>query len=76
MDFPNAGAIMTDTRKDIAIPKAVSIKKELYDKACMKADELGLSFSQLVCILLKKEIKNKEDFILQRETEEEDLSKF
>lgn len=67
---------MIDTRKDIAVPKAVSIKKGLYDKACNKADELGLSFSQLVCILLKKEIKNKEDFILKRDTQEEDLSKF
>lgn len=52
--------------KDYALPKAVSIKKELYDEAMRKADSLGLSFSQLVTVLLKKEMNNKGDFTIQQ----------
>ena len=62
--------------KELAVPKAVSIKNELYTKAQKKADDLGLSFSQFVCMLLKKELKNKEEFTIPTDKEEVDLSKF
>lgn len=59
--------------KDYALPKAVSIKKELYDEAMKKADSLGLSFSQLVTTLLRKEMENKGDFTIKHQkTEKKD----
>ena len=62
--------------KELAVPKAVSIKKDLYQKAMKQADDLGISFSQLVCILLKKELKNKGEFTIPSKSDDVDLSKF
>jgi antitoxin component of RelBE/YafQ-DinJ toxin-antitoxin module len=60
--------------KDYALPKAVSIKKELYDEAMKKADSLGLSFSQLVTVLLKKEMQSKGDFTIPKSKEKDGFS--
>ena len=40
-----------------------------------QADDLGISFSQLVCILLK-ELKNKGEFTIPSKSDDVDLSKF
>ena len=61
---------------DLAVPKAVSIKKDLYLKATKQAESLNLSFSQYVCILLRKELKNKEGLIISPNDNDIDLSKF
>lgn len=62
--------------KELAVPKAVSIKNDLYQKAMKQADDLGISFSQLVCILLRKELKNKDAFTIPSDSDDIDLSKF
>ena len=51
-------------QKDIALPKGISIKGDLYKQAQKKADELGISFSQLVTFALKKELKARGDFTI------------
>lgn len=65
---------MNKPDKDLAVPKAVSIKKDLYEEAMSKANSLGLSFSQLVCLLIKKEIDNKGDFIIKQKKMDDGFS--
>ena len=63
---------MKEEQHNLAIPKAVSIKPALYEAARKKADSLGLSFSQLVCFLIKQELKSGKDFTISAESEEEE----
>ena len=53
-----------ETNRDLAQPKAVSIKKDLYEDAMRKAQSLGLNFSQLICLLIKKEMENNGDCVI------------
>ena len=68
---------MKENKDNLALPKAISIKPALYEEARKKADALGLSFSQLVCFLIKQELKNGDDFTISAEKkDEEGYSKF
>lgn len=45
------------TKKELAVPKGLSITPSLFEQAKKKADALGLSFSQLITILIKKDLE-------------------
>lgn len=61
-------------QKDIALPKGISIKSDLYKKAQKKAEELGISFSQLVTFALKKELQGRGDFTIPSDKPEKKYS--
>lgn len=63
---------MKDEKSTLAIPKAVSIKPALYEEARNKAESLGLSFSQLVCFLIKEELKKEGDFTISADQEKKE----
>jgi len=67
---------MKEEKSTLAIPKAVSIKPALYKEAREKAESLGLSFSQLVCFLIKEELKKQGDFTISADNEKEGYTKF
>jgi hypothetical protein len=55
---------MTKNTKELAIPKGLSITPSLYDEAKKKADALGLSFSQLITMILRKELSDDGSFTI------------
>lgn len=59
-------------KSELSVPKGISIKPQLYKEAQELADNLGLSFSQLVTIILKREIAKDEDFIIEKEDKQYD----
>ena len=73
--FTNVVEIMIDTMtkpKELAVPKGLSIKPSLFEEARRKAEALGLSFSQLVTILIKKDLQQNEDITLKIDNSEYD----
>jgi predicted DNA binding CopG/RHH family protein len=55
---------MTKNTKELAIPKGLSITPSLYNEAKKKADALGLSFSQLITMILRKELSDDGNFTI------------
>tara|TARA_B110000483_G_C17668381_1_gene340815 strand:- start:83 stop:289 length:207 start_codon:yes stop_codon:yes gene_type:complete len=63
---------MTKDTKELAIPKGLSITPSLYNKAKDKADHLGLSFSQLITMVLRKELSDDGTFTITPKDKDKD----